>query len=143
MAFTDTQSQPAFLEIIRDLREDLTSLFRQEVALAKSEVKSRALAFGKQAVFFGAAGLASLYALFFLLSALCNLIGTGLVAAGLTVMLSAWLAPLILGLLLGAGALLIAMTGMKKGRAAIKSGIKEVPSLKVALRLQNQRMRST
>lgn len=53
-------------ELLSDVSRDLSSLFRQEVALAKAELTDSAKKAGKGAGMFGGAGLTALFALLFL-----------------------------------------------------------------------------
>ncbi|ROP63897.1 putative superfamily III holin-X [Curtobacterium sp. PhB130] len=53
-------------ELLTDVSRDISSLFRQEVALAKAEITESAKKAGKGAGMFGGAGLTALFALLFL-----------------------------------------------------------------------------
>jgi hypothetical protein len=53
-------------ELLTEVSKDLSSLFRQEVALAKAELTESAKKAGKGAGMFGGAGLTALFALLFL-----------------------------------------------------------------------------
>ncbi|GAA3341088.1 hypothetical protein GCM10017714_23590 [Curtobacterium pusillum] len=53
-------------ELLSDVSRDLSSLFRQEVALAKAELTDSAKKAGKAGGMFGGAGLTALFALLFL-----------------------------------------------------------------------------
>jgi len=53
-------------ELLTDVSRDISSLFRQEVALAKAELTESAKKAGKGAGMFGGAGLTALFALLFL-----------------------------------------------------------------------------
>ena len=116
MATLDTHPDTSFLQLIKDLRDDGIALFRQEVALAKQEMAGKAVAFGKNTVFLAVAALIGLYALFFLFLFLNNLLQAGLVGLGLSDSVSAWLAPLLLGMLLSIGALATALKAIKSLR---------------------------
>ena len=50
-------------QLIGEISDDLTRLFRQEVALAKAEVREEATKAGKAGALLGAAGLAVVFAL--------------------------------------------------------------------------------
>src|SRR5438067_2288490 len=105
MATLDLHPEPSIIHVIKELRDDTLRLFRQEVALAKSEVAGKFTALGKNTAFLGAGAFVGLYCLFFVLLFLNNLIQAGLTAAGFSGSVSAWFAPLILSLLLGLTAL--------------------------------------
>jgi hypothetical protein len=53
-------------ELLSEVSRDLSTLFRQEVALAKAELSDSAKKAGKGAGMFGGAGVAGLFALLFL-----------------------------------------------------------------------------
>jgi uncharacterized membrane protein YqjE len=92
-------------EIVKDLSSDLSHLVSSEIALAKTELQANIARLGTGAGLFGGAGVIGLFAVEFILLALMF----GLVAAGLR----AWLAALIVGLVLGAVAAVLAMRGKK------------------------------
>ena len=58
-------SQRGVGELVREVTQDLTKLFNQELALAKAEVAIEAKKAGKTAGEFGAAGLAGYFAVLF------------------------------------------------------------------------------
>ena len=85
---TGTESERSLGEIVGDIASDLSTLVRQEIDLAKTEIKQEATKAGKGAGMLGGAGLAGYLALLFasltLMFALYQLIG-GLVWAALIV----------------------------------------------------------
>ena len=83
-------------KVVSDLRQDAGLLVRQEIALAKAEVKEKALGVAKQAALIGAAGLLAYAGLLVLVAALV----LGAVALGV----AAWLAALIVGIAVLGGA---------------------------------------
>ncbi len=87
--------------LLQTLRDDTTRLFRQEVALAKAELKSNAADIGKHAAEVASGSLLAYAGLVVLLIGLGQLLGILLVRAGLDASLSVWLAPTLLGLLVG------------------------------------------
>ena len=96
-------------ELVSRVATDLSTLVRQELALAKAEVKQEAAQAGKAAGFFGVGGLAGLMTLGFLSFALMF----GLADAGL----SLWVSALIVGLLwavIGGIAALLGRNEVKK-----------------------------
>ncbi len=107
MAISEIEADATFLNIIMDLRNDITTLMRQEAALVKSEIKGKAEGYLKTAVFMGASACLGLFAAFFLLLAVSKLLMFGLTAAGLPVWEASWISPLGLGCLLALGALLL------------------------------------
>jgi hypothetical protein len=93
--------------LLRELRDETSLLFRQEVALAKAELGEKASIAGRNGVFLAMGGLIAYAGLLFLLVALSFLISHGLAAAGLSEGMAAWLGPLIVGLIVGAAGLLM------------------------------------
>jgi hypothetical protein len=59
-------SDPSLGELVSTATRDLSSLMRQEVELAKVEIKRDVMAAGKGAGMFGGAGIAALFGLLFL-----------------------------------------------------------------------------
>jgi Putative Actinobacterial Holin-X, holin superfamily III len=92
-------------ELLRDLSQQTGDLVRQEMELAKAELRVKGKAAGLGAGMFGGAGLMGLYALGAL---------TAAAILGLAIVLDAWLAALIVGLAYGAVAGILALTGKKK-----------------------------
>lgn len=92
-------------ELVGDVAHDLTTLVRQEVDLAKTELKSEAAKAGKGAGLLGGAGLAGHLALLFLSFALLFLLDSW--------MHTAW-AALIVGALWTVAAGVMAATGRKE-----------------------------
>lgn len=102
--------EPSTRELTTRLGEQLTTLIRTELALAKAELITR----GRQAVMggglFGGAGVAALGAYLALIAA---------AIAGIAVVLPVWAGALIVGGALGAAAGLLALLGRRRvARAA-------------------------
>jgi len=96
-------------EIVGDISADLGTLVRQEMDIARTELKDEVSRMGKGAGMFGGAGLAGHFALFF-------------ISFALTYLLDNWmpveLAALIVGLLWAAAAGVLAMRGRQEVKAA-------------------------
>ena len=96
-------------EIVGDISKDMSTLIKQEMDLAKSELRQEVSKIGKGAGMFGGAGLAGHFALFFL-------------SFALTYLLDNWmpieLAALIVGVLWGLAAAVLALTGRKEIKEA-------------------------
>lgn len=106
----NTNTDRPFTDIVKSLGDDLSRLFRGELALLKSEMRENVAKLGAGAGMFGGAGISALFALEFLLLALMF----GLIAAGLP----AWASALLVAVVLGAAAALLAVRG-KKNVAAV------------------------
>jgi hypothetical protein len=102
---TDSRDDRSASELLRDLSQQTGDLVRQEMELAKAELRVKGKAAGLGAGMFGGAGLMGLYALGAL---------TAAAILGLAIVLDAWLAALIVGLAYGAVAGVLALTGKKK-----------------------------
>jgi uncharacterized membrane protein YqjE len=92
-------------ELLRQLSQQTGDLVRQEMELAKAELREKGKAAGLGAGMFGGAGLAALYAVGAL---------TACAILALAIVLDAWLAALIVGAAYGALAGVLALTGKKK-----------------------------
>lgn len=93
-------------ELVATATKDLSVLVKQEVALAKTEIKKEVVAAGKGAGLFGGAGLTGLFALLFLsIAAAFALAGLGLPLG--------W-GFFIVGVLYLIAAAVLAFTGKKK-----------------------------
>lgn len=112
MAFTDTHPDSLF-HLLRELKDDFADLIRKEIALAKREAAAKARDLGKSAALFGVAVAIALFAVFYLCLFLDHLLAAGIVALGMSTLMAAWIAPLILGLLLGIGGLVFLLSGLR------------------------------
>jgi uncharacterized membrane protein YqjE len=92
-------------ELLRRLSEQTGDLVRQEMELAKAELREKGKAAGLGAGMFGGAGVAGLYALGAL---------TAAAILALAIVLDAWLAALIVGLAYAAAAGVLALSGKQK-----------------------------
>lgn len=96
---TDLPSRPrkrSLKQLITGVRQDTSLLVRQEIALAKAEVKEKAAGVAKKAAFFGGAALLAYAGVLVVFAALV----LAIIALGVT----AWLAALIVGVLVLLGA---------------------------------------
>ena len=84
-------------DLLRELRDEGTLLFRQEIALAKTEVSQKAARAGRNVGYLAAGGLVAFLGAFFILFAVTALIYAGLSAAGLPRDVAGWLAPMMVG----------------------------------------------
>jgi uncharacterized membrane protein YqjE len=110
----DTSSTRSLGEIVSDISEDLSTLVRQEIGLATSELKREAGRLGKGAGMLGGAGAFGYLALIFIGMTLMWLLDN---------VMPVELAALIVALLWGAIAAVLAL----KGRQEIKKANPELP----------------
>jgi uncharacterized membrane protein YqjE len=99
---THSREDASVGELVSRIATDLSTLLRQEMALAKAEVKEEATRAGKAAGMFGAGGVAGLLTAVFLSLALMF---------GLDAFLWTWAAALIVGLLWGGAAAALLLAG--------------------------------
>jgi len=109
-----TSSTRSLGEIIGDITQDLSTLIRQEMDLAKSEMKREVTKLGKGAGMFGGAGATGYLTLIFLSLALVYLLDNWMPVE---------LAALIVALLWGAVTAALAL----KGRQEIKNANPDLP----------------
>ena len=102
-------SEASMAELVRQLSDQTTLLARQEVALAKAELAEKGKRAGVGAGMFGGAGLVGAYA-----------VGAFVAAAilGLATAVDGWLAAVIVGLVLGAVAGVLALVGKNRVQEA-------------------------
>lgn len=110
-------------QLLTEVSRDLSTLFRQEVALAKAELKESAKKAGKGAGLFGGAGVAGLLALVFLSIAIWWALGY--------LIGNAW-SGLVVAVIWGIVAAVLAMTGKKEiedidGAPQTVDTLKEIP----------------
>ena len=108
-------------QIVSDVSSDLSTLFRQELELAKTELKEEAGKAGKGAGMLGGAGVAGHFLLFFLSFALLLLLDRWMAAS---------LAALIVAVLWGVVAAVLAAMGRK----ALKEANPQLPKTQQTLK---------
>ncbi|WP_265520271.1 phage holin family protein [Oerskovia flava] len=109
-----TTDKPTIGRLVEQLSEQATRLVRSEIALAKTELTTKATRAGLAIGLFVAAAVLLLYALGFLLHAAMS---------GLATALPLWLAGLIVGVAL----VLVAVVLGLVGRSQLKKGIPPTP----------------
>jgi hypothetical protein len=108
-------------DIIGDVSRDLSMLVRQEMDLARTEMKQEVSKLGKGAGMFGGAGVAGLLTLIFLSLALVHLLDNWMPAE---------LAALIVGLVWAAVAAVLALRGKKE----IEEANPDLPNTQASLK---------
>ena len=101
----ETRRDPPTAELLKDLSEQVSRLVRQEVELAKAELAVKGKRAGIGAGMFGGAGLFGLFAFAAL---------TAAIIAALDLAMATWLAALIVAVVYGAIAGILAMQGKDK-----------------------------
>jgi hypothetical protein len=85
--------------LLRELRDETTTLLRQEVTLAKTEMKENVSRIGGHAVQIALGGFVAYAGIIVLLIGIGHLLGALLIRAGLDEQVAQWLAPSIVGLI--------------------------------------------
>lgn len=85
--------------LLRDLRDESSTLLRQEVALAKTEMKENVTRMGAHVAHIAVGGFVAYAGVIVLLIGIGHLLGALLIRAGLDEQVSQWLAPSIVGLI--------------------------------------------
>jgi hypothetical protein len=129
---THTEQQPT-AQLVHQLSEQVSTLVRDELTLARIEMVEKGKRAGTGAGLLGGAGVIALYGL-----------GALLVAAGaaLALVMPTWLAALIVAVVLFVGAGVAALLGKKQVKqalppeplAAMESGKQDVDAVKTAIR---------
>ncbi len=96
---TTPQPTSTIASLLQDLRDETTTLLRQEVALAKAEMTQKAKGLTTHVVQIAIGGFVAYAGLIILLFGLSALLAVGLRAMGADPDLAAWLAPTIVGLI--------------------------------------------
>ena len=104
-----TDPEPTVGALVHDLSQQLPELLRSELRLAQAELTQKGKQAGLGLGLFSAAGLVALFGA-------ATLVATAVLA--LTLVLAAWLAALIVAVVLLAGAGVLALVGKKRVAAA-------------------------
>ncbi|BEL07664.1 phage holin family protein [Actinoplanes sichuanensis] len=133
MTHTDARTDQSASELVSRLSEQVTTLIRDELALARIEMTEKGRRAGKGAGLLGGAGVIALYG-----------VGALLVTAGaaLSLVMPVWASALIVAVVLFAGAGIAAIAGKREVQqavpptpeAAIASGRRDVNEFMTAAR---------
>ena len=121
------------IDLIKELRDEATLLFRQEVALAKTEMSEKAAVLGRNAAYAGVGGFIAYAGAWFLLMGVAFLLAAGLQALGLSALTSIWVSMLVVGVVVGVvGYLLIskAVKAFKQATIVPEKTVESLESLK-------------
>jgi xanthine/uracil permease len=94
---SETSQPTSIVGLLQNLRDETTTLLRQEVALAKAEVTDNLKQAGTHAATIATGGLVAYAGLIVLLMGLGHLLEAALVRAEFDPDLAQWLAPLVVG----------------------------------------------
>jgi hypothetical protein len=93
-----TTQSTSIASLLRDLKDEASTLLKQQVALAKVELKENATRVGGHVAKIAVGGVVTLIGAIVLLIGLGQLLGVLLEAAGLSDDTAQWLGPVIVGL---------------------------------------------
>ena len=102
--------------LLKELRDEMTTLMRQELALAKTEMSEKFSKASRNTTYIAIGGAVCFAGMLFLLVGVSALIYVGLVYAGLSHYLSGWLAPVITGAVVA----IIGYAMLQKGISTLK-----------------------
>jgi xanthine/uracil permease len=101
--------------LLKELRDESSTLLRQEVALAKTEMKENVSRMGNHAAQIAIGGFVAYAGIIVLLIGIGHLLGALLIRAGLDEQVAQWLAPTIVGLVVA----IIGWVMLSKAKAAM------------------------
>ncbi len=113
----DSYESQSLAGLIKELRDETLLLIYQEVALIRSEMSEKASLLSRNGIYLAAGALLAFAGLIVLVLGVSFLLQWVLIAAGLSGMLSAWIAALVVGtavLLIGYGLIQKAISTIKK-----------------------------
>ena len=95
---SDTSQPNSIPTLLRELRDETTTLLRQEVALAKTEMKENVSRMSGHAMHIAVGGFVAYAGIIVLLIGIGHLLGAVLVKAGMDAQVAQWLSPTLVGL---------------------------------------------
>lgn len=111
----DTSHPNSIPTLLRELRDETTTLFRQEITLAKTEMKENASQVAHHAAHIAIGGFVAYAGVIVLLIGIGQLLGALLVRAGLDPNVATWAAPTVVGLVVA----IIGWSMLSKARKAM------------------------
>ena len=121
----------SIVDLIKELRDESTTLVRQEIALAKAEMSEKASKAARNAAFLALGGVVTGIAAIFLAATATVAIYLGLVyGLELSHANAGWIAPLITALVLGAVGIAHILKGKKGLEEAMTAPDRTIDSLK-------------
>ena len=96
---SDSPNPNSIPTLLRELRDETSTLLRQEVALAKTEMKDNVSRMGGHAAQIAIGGFVAYAGIIVLLIGIGHLLGALLIRAGMDEQVAQWLAPSIVGLI--------------------------------------------
>lgn len=141
METTTTTHEPRTIgTLLRELFDEARDLFRQEIALAKTEASEKASLFGRNAAFVAAGGLVALMGVLFILAAISILLTWAYANAGLSEAVATWLGPLTVGLVVGIIGYILVQKGLKTFKDGSLKPERTIQSIKEDKQWTQQRL---
>lgn len=113
---TAVHEKESIAGLIRELRDETATLFRQEVELAKRETSEKVSRASRNAAYMATGGAVLFAGFLVLLWSATFAVAIGLSAAGLESEIVSWLAPLIVGLVVA----MIGLSLVAKGKRTLR-----------------------
>lgn len=114
---SQTQNSPSLTALLQDLRNETSTLLRQEVSLAKAELSEKATRLTSNAVQLAIGGFVAYAGLIVLLFGFGDLLASLFINLGMDADLAAWLAPSLVGLIVA----LIGVMMLAKAKKALSA----------------------
>jgi len=125
-----TTEQPNLVCLLRQLRDDTTTLIREEVALAKTEMSEKATTFARNAAFVVAGGVIGYAAFLLIMMGLAALLSQFFMSRGMGPGTSIFLGFLIVGVLVAAVSGFLVSKGLKTLKGKTLAPEKTIETLK-------------
>jgi uncharacterized membrane protein len=125
-----TTDQPNLVDLLRQLRDDTTTLVREEVSLAKTEMSEKVSTFSRNAALLAVGGFIGLVALMMLLLSLASLLTQAFLNAGFGEGMAGFLGLFIVGAIVAAVSGVLIAKGMKTLKGKTLAPEKTIETLK-------------
>jgi hypothetical protein len=99
MDYKPAQDERTVVRLLRELRDEMTTLLKQELALARTEVAEKAAIAGRNIAFLAIGGLVAYAGLLFILYGMAMALSSALETAGLTTEWAVLAGPALVGLI--------------------------------------------
>jgi len=123
-------NEPNLVDLLKQLRDDTSTLVREEVALAKTEMSEKASMFSRNAAFLAVGAMIGYSALLLILLAVSSLLAELFVSMGMGQGTAGFLGLLVVGLIVGAISAALVMKGIKALKGKTLAPDKTIETLK-------------
>lgn len=136
MAHDDTRETESITHVLRQVIDDLRELFREELLLARAELRQEASVYVNSAISVAAAGVVGLFAVGFFLLGIAQ-------GAARWLGIGPWVAYVLMGIVLGCGAGIALLMSVARARKTSPVPQKTVESLQETKAWLTHRMTSS